>query len=72
MEGKKKKSVSQRNDIQMLKGWNLRNTYETVAKKQQEAGVENEDTKESILQGLPHGLCPHALIGISDLPKKTQ
>lgn len=44
---------------------------QTIAKKQ-EAGVENEDTKERVHQGLAHGLCPHMLIGISDLPKKTQ
>lgn len=42
---------------------------QTVAKKQ-EAGVENEDTMERVLQVLAHGLCPPVLIGINDLPKK--
>jgi hypothetical protein len=45
--------------------------YQTFAKKQQEASVENEDLKERVLQGLAHKLCPHLLIGIDDLPKKT-
>lgn len=45
---------------------------QTVAKKQ-EAGGENEDTKEGVLQGLAHGLCPHVLIGASGscMPSST-
>lgn len=46
--------------------------YQTFAKKQQEASVENEDTKERVLQGLAQDLCPHLLIGIDGLPKKAQ
>lgn len=41
-------------------------------KKQQEAGGENEDTKEGVLQGLAYGPCPHVLTGTSDLAKKTR
>ena len=40
-------------------------------KKTQEAGGENEDTEEGVLQALARDLCPNVLIGTSDLPKKT-
>lgn len=45
--------------------------YQAVAKKQQGAGVENEDTKGHAPQALARGLCPHALPGIGHLPDKT-
>lgn len=70
MEGKKIGSPKEwHSDVERLKP---EEHYQTVAKKQQGAGVENEDAKGRALQGLARGPCPHVLTGISDLPKKTQ
>lgn len=57
--------VSQRNDIQMLKRWNLGNMTKLLPKKQEGSG-ENEDPKDGLWS------FAHALIGASDLPKNAQ